>query len=52
MVIVSHEMGFVRELASRVVFMFQGTILEDSSPRELFESPKDERLRDFLSKVL
>jgi polar amino acid transport system ATP-binding protein len=52
MVIVSHEMGFVRELASRVVFMFQGTILEDSSPRELFENPKDERLRDFLSKVL
>ncbi|GHU92945.1 peptide ABC transporter ATP-binding protein [Spirochaetia bacterium] len=52
MVIVSHEMGFVREVASRVIFMDNGTILEDNSPKELFENPKDERLKDFLSKVL
>ncbi|GHU87091.1 peptide ABC transporter ATP-binding protein [Spirochaetia bacterium] len=52
MVIVSHEMGFVREVASRVIFMDNGTILEDNSPRELFENPRDERLKDFLSKVL
>jgi polar amino acid transport system ATP-binding protein len=52
MVIVSHEMGFVREVASRVIFMDNGAILEDNSPKELFENPRDERLKDFLSKVL
>jgi polar amino acid transport system ATP-binding protein len=52
MVIVSHEMGFVREVATRVVFMCEGGILEDNTPGELFEHPRDERLRDFLSRVL
>jgi polar amino acid transport system ATP-binding protein len=52
MVIVTHEMGFAREVASRVVFMADGTILEENTPKELFENPKDTRLKDFLSKVL
>jgi polar amino acid transport system ATP-binding protein len=52
MVIVSHEMGFVREVASRVIFMDNGAILEDNSPKELFGNSRDERLKDFLSKVL
>ena len=52
MVIVTHEMGFAREVASRVVFMDEGTIKEDSTPRELFENPQDPRLKEFLSKVL
>ena len=52
MVIVTHEMGFAREVASRVVFMADGTIMEENTPKELFENPKDARLKDFLSKVL
>lgn len=52
MVIVTHEMGFAREVASRVVFMDEGTIKEDNTPRELFENPQDPRLKEFLSKVL
>lgn len=52
MVIVTHEMGFAREVASRVVFMADGTILEENVPKELFENPQDLRLKDFLSKVL
>ncbi len=52
MVIVTHEMGFAREVASRVVFMADGAILEENTPKELFENPKDARLKDFLSKVL
>lgn len=52
MVIVTHEMGFAREVASRVIFMADGQIREDAPPRELFGNPKDERLKDFLSKVL
>lgn len=52
MVIVTHEMGFAREVANRVVFMADGAILEDSNPKELFENPQDARLKEFLSKVL
>lgn len=52
MVIVTHEMGFAREVASRVLFMADGQIREDAPPRELFGNPQDERLKDFLSKVL
>ena len=52
MAVVTHEMGFAREVADRVVFMAEGKILEEGSPAELFDSPKDPRLQDFLSKVL
>ena len=52
MAVVTHEMGFAREVADRVVFMAAGTILEEGTPAELFDSPKDPRLQDFLSKVL
>ena len=52
MVIVTHEMGFAREVANRVIFIDEGKILEEGTPAELFDSPKDPRLQDFLSKVL
>ena len=52
MVIVTHEMGFAREVADRVLFMDGGYILEQASPEELFEHPKNPRTREFLSKVL
>ncbi len=52
MVIVTHEMGFAREVADRVIFIDEGKIKEDGSPKEVFENPKDERLKEFLSKVL
>lgn len=52
MVVVTHEMGFAREVADRVVFMAEGIIREDEAPKEFFENPKDERLQEFLSKVL
>ena len=52
MVVVTHEMGFAREVASRILFVDQGVIKEDSPPEEFFNNPKDERLKDFLSKVL
>ena len=52
MVIVTHEMGFAREVADRVVFIDEGKIKEDGSPKEVFDNPKDERLKEFLSKVL
>ena len=52
MVIVTHEMGFAREVADRVLFMDEGKIKEEGSPAELFGNPKDARLKDFLSKVL
>jgi polar amino acid transport system ATP-binding protein len=52
MVVVTHEMGFAREVASRVIFMADGNIVEDDSPDEVFGSPKSQRLQDFLSKVL
>ena len=52
MVVVTHEMGFAKEVASRILFMDQGIIKEESSPEEFFSNPKDERLKEFLSKVL
>ena len=52
MVIVTHEMGFAREVADRVLFMDGGKIVEDAPPAELFENPKSERLQSFLAKVL
>lgn len=52
MVVVTHEMGFAREVASRVVFINEGVIQEENSPKEFFANPKNTRLREFLSKVL
>ena len=52
MVIVTHEMGFAREVADRVVFIDEGIIKESGTPSEVFGNPKDARLKDFLSKVL
>lgn len=52
MVVVTHEMGFAREVASRVLFIDGGNIQEDAPPKEFFASPKNQRLREFLSKVL
>lgn len=52
MVVVTHEMGFAREVATRVIFMDEGQIKEQGKPEEFFERPKDERLQEFLSKVL
>ena len=52
MVVVTHEMGFAREVANRVVFIDEGRIKEENTPEELFDHPKDERLKEFLSKIL
>ena len=52
MVVVTHEMGFAREVASRVLFINEGNIQEDAPPQEFFACPKNPRLREFLSKVL
>ena len=52
MVVVTHEMGFAKEVANRVLFMDEGIILEQGSPTEIFTAPKSPRLKDFLSKVL
>jgi polar amino acid transport system ATP-binding protein len=52
MVVVTHEMGFAREVGSRVLFMADGKVLEEAPPAELFGNPKHPRLQDFLSKVL
>ena len=52
MVVVTHEMGFAREVATRVLFMDSGVIKEENEPGAFFENPKDPRLQDFLSKVL
>ena len=52
MLIVTHEMGFAREVASRVVFIDEGVIKEEAEPKEFFANPKDARLKEFLSKVL
>ena len=52
MVIVTHEMGFAREVANRVIFIDEGIIQEENEPKEFFENPKNERLQVFLSKVL
>lgn len=52
MVVVTHEMGFAREVASRVIFMDDGQIREEASPKEFFDNPNDDRLKEFLSKIL
>ena len=52
MVVVTHEMGFAREVANRVVFINEGKVQEDEPPEEFFSNPKNPRLKDFLSKVL
>ena len=52
MVVVTHEMGFAREVANRVVFIDEGVIMEEAAPAEFFGSPKNPRLKDFLGKVL
>ena len=52
MVVVTHEMGFAREVGDRLLFVDEGRIIESGAPREVFENPKEERTRSFLSKVL
>ncbi|MOA17056.1 Arginine transport ATP-binding protein ArtM [compost metagenome] len=52
MVVVTHEMGFAREIGDRVLFMEQGVIIEEGKPQQLFDDPQQDRTRDFLSKVL
>ena len=52
MVVVTHEMGFAREVANRVLFMADGCILEEGTPEEIFGNPQNPRTRDFLNKVL
>ena len=52
MVVVTHEMGFAREVASRVIFMDEGRIVEEGTPEAIFENPKSDRLKNFLGKVL
>ena len=52
MVVVTHEMGFAKEVANRVLFMDDGVIMEEGTPKEIFENPQCERLKTFLSKVL
>lgn len=52
MVVVTHEMGFAREVATRVLFMDNGVIAEQNEPIEFFKNPQNQRLKDFLSQVL
>ena len=52
MIVVTHEMGFAKEVGDRIVFMDGGNILESEKPQEFFENPKNERTKEFLSKVL
>jgi len=52
MIVVTHEMGFAKEAADRVIFMDEGKILEEGSPQEIFSNPKHPRLKQFLSKIL
>jgi polar amino acid transport system ATP-binding protein len=52
MIVVTHEMGFAREVGSRVIFMADGRIIEEGEPNEMFANPKSERLKTFLAKVL
>ncbi|PAF49689.1 polar amino acid ABC transporter ATP-binding protein [Helicobacter sp. 13S00401-1] len=52
MVVVTHEMGFAKEVADRIVFMEDGRIIEEAKPKDFFENPKSERTRSFLSKIL
>ena len=52
MIVVTHEMGFAREVATRVLFMDEGLVMEEAPPAEFFGAPKNPRLQEFLSKVL
>ena len=52
MAVVTHEMGFAREVADRVIFMDAGRIIEQGTPEEIFEHPKSDRLQNFLAKIL
>ena len=52
MVVVTHEMGFAREVGNRVLFMESGKLVEEGTPEEIFDRPQHHRLQDFLSKVL
>ena len=52
MVVVTHEMGFAKEVASRVLFVDEGKVKEQNTPEEFFSNPKDPRLKEFLSKIL
>ena len=52
MIVVTHEMGFAREVADRVVYIDEGRIIEDGKPEDIFYNPKNPRLRDFLSKII
>ncbi len=52
MLVVTHEMGFAREVSDRVVFMDKGVIAEEGAPEEIFNKPKEERTREFLKRVL
>ena len=52
MAVVTHEMGFAREVSDRVFFIDEGIIMEEGSPKEIFDNPKSPRLQDFLSKVI
>jgi len=52
MVVVTHEMGFAKEVGDRVLFMDEGRIIEEGTPEEIFQNPKNSRTKDFLSKVL
>lgn len=52
MIVVTHEMGFAREVANRVLFINDGNICEENTPKEIFENPQNQRLKEFLSKVL
>ena len=52
MAVVTHEMGFAREVGTRVLFVDEGLIKEENAPEEFFKNPQDKRLQDFLSKVL
>jgi ABC-type polar amino acid transport system ATPase subunit len=52
MMVVTHEMGFAREVGSRILFMDEGVIIEQGTPSEIFDNPKNERTKSFLSKVL
>ena len=52
MLVVTHEMGFAREVATRVIFMDEGKIIEEGTPAQIFDAPKSDRLKNFLSKVL
>jgi polar amino acid transport system ATP-binding protein len=52
MIVVTHEMGFAKQVADRVVFFADGTIREEGTPEEIFDHPQDARTQDFLNKVL